>query len=57
MVSNAWQPHPSPILKEPVNTSTPKGKIKRHYYFDIKAAMEAGDDLENVVVPSMKIGK
>ena len=39
------------ILKEPVNTSTPKGKkIKRHYYFDIKAAMEAGDDLENVVV-------
>jgi len=39
------------VLSEPVNTRTAKGKkIKRHYYFDIKMAMESPHALDEAVV-------
>lgn len=38
-------------LDEPVRTSTAKGKkIKRHYYFDIRKAMDAPQALDDAVV-------
>jgi len=38
-------------LTSPVKTRTSMGKrIKRHYYFDIKAAMESPNDLESAVI-------
>lgn len=38
-------------IRTPVHTRTNKGKkIKRHYYFDIRHALEAPHDLENAVV-------
>ncbi|QQD19679.1 DUF262 domain-containing protein [Spongiibacter nanhainus] len=38
-------------LAAPVNTRTAKGKaIQRHYYFDIKAALEGEDHLEDAIV-------
>lgn len=38
-------------LESPVNTRTSKGKkIKRHYYFDIKQALEAPHDLNAAVI-------
>ena len=39
------------FLKEPVNTRTDKGKkIKRHYYFDIKKALDAPHALDEAVI-------
>ncbi|SEQ02989.1 hypothetical protein SAMN05421693_11469 [Ectothiorhodospira magna] len=38
-------------LDAPVNTRTSKGKpIKRHYYFDIRTALEGEDRLEDAVI-------
>lgn len=38
-------------ITEPVNTRTAKGKkINRHYYFDIRAALDSPYDLESAVV-------
>ena len=38
-------------LDAPVNTRTAKGKpIKRHYYFDIRTALEGEDRLEEAVI-------
>lgn len=38
-------------LAAPVNTRTAKGKaIQRHYYFDIQAALEGEDHLEDAIV-------
>lgn len=38
-------------LKTPVDTQTAKGKpIKRHYYFDIRKALEAPESLDEAVV-------
>ncbi|WP_280571278.1 DUF262 domain-containing protein, partial [Chromohalobacter sp. 296-RDG] len=38
-------------LDAPVNTRTTKGKpIKRHYYFDIRTALEGEDRLEEAVI-------
>jgi len=38
-------------LTDPVNTRTPKGKkIKRHYYFDIRKALENPNDLAEAII-------
>ncbi len=38
-------------LSEPVNTRTAKGKeVKRHYYFDIKTALEGEEYLDQAVI-------